>query len=307
MNTHFNRRRARMRGVTLVEALVSASLSAGIFGTAIGVYVRGTHGFQQEQSQAYVQSRARVALDSMAKDVRAAKAFASTLTANGVSYTASDGSAGAGCLILQVPAQKKQDMSLIYQSGAQGTALVLDKVVYYYNAADKTLRFTVEPSDAGSFRTTATGAILAANVTGFAYVKRDRDGVPTASAGRVAAMDLTATLSQASIGVPAGAVAVSGVRLRNMRSGTIRGAVQKNGAPVAGATVQAVFSADSGAYTSGTTVGSPATTAADGSFEIFGLDPGTYSLQITSVGITSRGGFTVPDEDTCDAGTITLS
>src|SRR5699024_7835650 len=100
--------------------------------------------------------------------------------------------------------------------------LVLDKVVYYYNAGDGTLRRTVEAGDASSFRSNATAAVLAANVTGLSCVMRDRDGTPTTTAGRVAAMDLTATLAQTNMGAPAGAVAITGVRLRNMRSGTIR-------------------------------------------------------------------------------------
>jgi len=186
--------------------------------------------------------------------------------------------------------------------------------VYYVNSADKTLRRTVQPAapvtvggvTRTSFRGSATGAVLAANVTGIQFKYRDRDGAVTNQAGRVAAVDATATLAQTTVGVPSAAVAITGVRLRNMRSGTISGTVNRAGAAVSGATVQAVFGSDSGAYTSGTVVGT-ATTAANGTFEVFGLDPGTYSLKITSGGTTTVDGFVVPEEDACDAGTITIS
>jgi hypothetical protein len=272
----------------------------------MGTYVKGTKGFYQEQGQTYVQSRARVALDYVAKDARSAKVFAASETVNGIFYTANNGASGNACLILKVPAQKSADMSLIYQGGVQGSTLVLDKVVYYYNSADKTLRRTIQPGDAASFRKTATAAIIASNVADLKFKFRDHSGVESSIAGRVAAVDMTATLAQGTMGAAAGAVALSGVRLRNMRSGVITGTLKLAFVGVPGAVVEAVFKSESGAYQTGTVVSS-ATTALDGTFEISGLDPGTYSLQSAGRTLTPKDGFVVTGEDPCAVGTITVS
>jgi Tfp pilus assembly protein PilW len=306
--------RARQRGMSLLESMVALSLTAAILGTAMGVYVSGSKGLYQEQSQSYIQSRARQGLDNIARDARSAKAFVASATVNGVSYTANNGSTGDACLILDVPAQDSQTMDLLYyNSGAQATTLVTDKVVYYYKSADHTLRRTISPGGPitiggvshSSYRTSITDAVMTANLSGLTFKMRDRDGAITTQSGRVAALDMVATLKQGSGGAAAGAVALTGVRLRNMRSGTISGKIVRATLPVAGAVVQAVFASDTGVYAAGAVVGT-ATTASDGTFQIFGLDAGTYSLKITSLTTTTQNGFVVPDEDSCDAGTITV-
>jgi type II secretory pathway pseudopilin PulG len=306
--------RAGQRGMSLLESMVALSLTAGILGTAMGVYVSGTKGLYQEQGQSYVQSRARQGLDNIARDARSAKAFVASATVNGVAYTANDGSTGDACLILQVPAQDSQTMDLLYyNSGAQATTLVTDTVVYYFKSRDHTLRRTISPGGPitingvshSSFRTSITDAVMTANLSGLTFKMRDRDGAITTQPGRVAAVDMVASLTQGSGGTAVGAVALTGVRLRNMRSGTISGTIVRASVPVAGAVVQAIFNSDTGVYAAGTVVGS-ATTAADGSFQIFGLDAGTYSLKVTALTTTTKDGFVVPDEDACNAGTITI-
>jgi type II secretory pathway pseudopilin PulG len=318
--TRFRARRSQ-RGMTLLETLIAGAITAAVMGTAIGVYVTGTRSFYREQAQSFVQFRARTTMDDIAKEIRSAKVFLPYANVSGGVY-ASDGSVNPACLILQVPAQDSQDMRVFYYaagSGAQNN-VVTDTVVYRHNPTDKTLRCTVVPARNvqgndgkvhDSFRTQITDKIIATNVSSLQLKFKDRDGslIPAGQEHRTASVDIIGQLTQSrsQYGGDTMGIALSGVRLRNMRSGSIPGMVTASGNPVIGARLQAIYKSSDGAYAVGTIVGESISDA-NGSFEVYGLETGTYSVKVIASGIAVKvvDGIYVPEENPAQTVTITV-
>jgi hypothetical protein len=87
--------------------------------------------------------------------------------------------------------------------------------------------------------------------------------------------------------------------------GSVSGTVTNLGNPVAGASVTATYTAGTN-LTIGAVIG-PVTTAADGSFSIPGLAPGTYTLAATSGVMTgSVTSVVVTDGTNTAAGAIAI-
>jgi hypothetical protein len=272
-----------------METVVATAISGGLMATAVGLYVGGTRGFHNEQARTYAQLRTRTVLDRMATDARGATAFLSSTIVDGVSYTASSGPSPAACLILQVPSQDAYGLLYYGVGTATPQAIVTDTVIYYINPADQTLRRTVVPavnvvtndahSPRTSYRSAERSAVIARNVQQFTLVLKNRDGTPVAATAgpRVASIDFQTQIlgtGRASGECP---VSVTGVRLRNMRSGSIPGCVMRNGVGVPNAVVKATYTSTTGAYPVGTIVIST-TSDAIGTFELYGLMEGTYSV-----------------------------
>lgn len=311
-------RRCR-RGVSLMETVVATAISACILATTIGLYVKGTRGFFNEQGRSYMQSRTRTALDRMASDARGASGFLASATVGGVTYAASLGPNPAACIILVVPSQDSYGLMYYGAGTTTPNAPVNDTIIYYVNTADQTLRRTVAPavnvvtndvhSRRTSFRPAEHDVVVAHNVNQFRLILKDRDGqIVGANAGaKVASVDFQTQILTTGKGAGASPVSVTGVRLRNMRSGSIPGYVTRGGLPVGGAVVQAIYTGDSGPYPAGTMVGS-ATTDANGNSELYGLMEGTYSVTATppSGGAATVANISVPQEAAAISVTVTL-
>lgn len=300
-----------IRGATLMETLVATAISAGVMGTAVGVYVKGTTGFYGEQSHSYMQFRTRTALDRITSDARGCSGFLSTVTIGGTTYTASAGPSPAACLILKVPSQDSHGLMYYGSSATTPNALVCDTVVYYYTASDKTLRRTVSPAvsvatnDAftprTSYRLAETGAVVAQNVNAFTLTLKDHDGAVVSSPGpSVATMGINAQILGTGASSGESPVTVSGVRLRNVRGATISGLVKRGTTGVSGVPVQAVYTNSVGAYPAGTIVAT-ATSTTGGTYQISGLMEGTYSVQALQSGSvvgTTAGVAVLQEADT---------
>jgi len=312
-------RRRRTRGMSILEVLIAGSISAAVTGIAIGVYVTGTRSYYREQAQSYVQFRTRVSLDSISKEIRSAKSF---LTSYG-SYTASTGVVSPACVIMVVPSQDSSDMSIFYYGATSGTpnAIVTDVIIYRHDRTNRTLLCTVVPthnvlaSDGqvrSSYRTAMTNQVVAQNVDSLRFAFRDRNGnyISYGRENRTAAVDILARVGQANATGGNGAVssvAISGVRLRNMKSGSIPGIVTGAGAPLPNAKIQAIYTSTSGAYAPGTVVGETYTDST-GSFEIYGLEPGTYTVKAVSstFSTTTVTGVAVPEEEASEPVTVKM-
>lgn len=300
-----------IRGVTLMETLVATAISAGIMGTAVGVYVKGTTGFYNEQSHSYMQFRTRTALDRMSTDARGASAFLNSVTIGGTTYTASPGPSPAACMILLVPSQDASGL-MYYGSGASTpNAPVLDTVVYYFNSSDNTLRRTVSAASGvvtnvsttarSSSRASETSTVVARNVNSFTLTFKDHDGAVIASnpGMTVASIDIKAQIVGAGNTSSESPLTVSGVRLRNVRGGSIQGTVKRGTTALSGVPVQAAFASTSGAFASGTIVGST-TTDSSGNYALYGLIEGSYSVKASPSGGTAATVSAVvqPEADT---------
>lgn len=307
-----------IRGVTLMETLVATAISAGVMGTAVGVYVKGTSGFYGEQSHSYMQFRTRTALDRMSSDARGASAFLNTVTIGGTTYTANPGPSPAACMILQVPSQDASGL-MYYGSGATTpNAPVVDTVVYYFNSADNTLRRTVSAASGvvtnlsttarSSSRTSETSAVVAQNVNSFTLTFKDHDGNTIASnpGPTVASIDIKAQIVGTGRTSGESPLTVSGVRLRNVRGGSIQGIVKRGTTALSGVPVQAIYASTTGAYATGTIVRAT-TTDGSGNYALYGLIDGSYSVKASpSGGTAATVSATVQPETDTTGVTVTV-
>jgi Tfp pilus assembly protein PilW len=313
-----NRIKKFIRGATLMETLVASALSAGVMGTAIGLYVKGTSGFYNEQSHSYMQFRTRTALDRMSSDVRGASAFLNSVTIGGTTYTANPGPSPAACMILQVPAQDASGLMYYGTSATTPNAPVTDTIVYYYNASDSTLRRTVSAASGvvtnlsttarSSSRTSETATVVARNVSSFTLTFKDHSGsVIASSPGQtVASIDIKAQILGTGNTSGESPLTVSGVRLRNVRGGTIQGTVLRGSTLLSGVPVQAIYATTTGAYASGTVLGA-STTDSSGNYTIYGLIDGAYSVKASpSGGTAATASATVQAETSTTGVTVTV-
>ena len=289
-----------------METMVATAISVGVMGTAVGVYVKGTTGFYNEQGRSYMQFRTRTTLDRIATEARGASALLDKFTVpiSGTTYPLL-GSSPDACLILKVPSQDSQ--GLMYSNGI----LVTDTLIYYFDPKDNTLRRTVVPSTSPrtSYRPAETDVVAACNVSQFTLKFKDRNGAPiTVNPGAtVASIDFQVQVLGTGKTSGESPVAVTGVRLRNMRSGSIPGSVKRSTTPVPNAVVKATYTSTSGAYPTGTIVAS-ATSDINGSFELYGLMEGTYSVTATppTGAAATVNGVAVAQEAAASSVTVTV-
>lgn len=291
-------KRQSCRGMTLLEMSISAGLVASVMAVATGIYVAGTRSFHQDQNAAYMLFRTRSAIDRMAIEARGAKTCVATATIAGKTFVTHDGSDPTKdpCLVFKVPSLDANGP--FYHDGTDNPSdpddypfsPVMDTIAYRWSRSDKTLRCSVNASHSvvtsdgttrSSYRADENERVVAYNVKNFRTVFRDRDGAATTTAARIADVDLTVELNQPASGPAQNVITISGVRLRNMRSGSVPGVARKNGQPVANAVVTATFTSPSGAYATGAVVGST-TTDASGNFELYGLEEGSYEITVTA-------------------------
>ncbi|HEY3266914.1 MAG TPA: hypothetical protein VGM37_08310 [Armatimonadota bacterium] len=319
------KRRSSTRGISLMEILVSTSIASCVLGAGCMVYVQGTRSFYQEQSQSYVQFRTRTALERMATEARGAKMFLPTATLAGRTFASNDGTNGApACMAVLVPSQDANGLFYYGAGSSTPNALATDIIVYWHDPSTRTLHRAVQPSvnvvtndstgsTRSSYRPAETDTLVAHDVTDLKFRFKDRNGQPigTQSQVHIASVDLQARVSQTSAsgnGLEQSTVAISGVRLRNMRSGSVPGCVMRGGVGVAGAAVTAQFTGSTGAYQSGSVVGN-AVTDANGNFEVYGLEQGSYTIVVTpqTGSGTTVTGVTVPEEGAAPAVSVNLS
>jgi prepilin-type N-terminal cleavage/methylation domain-containing protein len=272
------------RGFTLTEAMMAMGLMSVIFSISIGLYVRGSQAFSQEQSMTYVQSRVRATLDSIAKEIRQSREIAKVATVNGQTYSSAL-SGNDACLILRVPAQDATG-TWFRGDGAYTGTFALDTIVY--SRVGNTLRRSVQPSvnvlDSNgnirtSFRPAETNTLIADNIADFNYALFDNNAIPLAEpTARTASVDLRATIRQVHAGTTQNRIAVTGIRMRNKQSGGIAGQVTSGQTIVR---IEAEYASAGGAYTSGTIVNS-APVVGGNLFEITNLVEGDYFLHLVN-------------------------
>jgi prepilin-type N-terminal cleavage/methylation domain-containing protein len=206
--------------------------------------------------------------------------------------------------------------------------LATDTVIYYHQKSDNTLRRTIWPAKnvvtpegqtRSSFRDAETARVLVRDVTSFTPTFRDVSGAACSPGARAAQLDFNVTVSKNGSQGTASSFAITGVRLRNMRNGSITGTMVPASGQKYDYYVEAISRMDKGMYPYGTVVGTAWTDTA-GKFEVAGLADGTYILQFTqpqASGGTPAGPkagtarvtapYTVTGESQVNAGTINYS
>lgn len=134
-------------GFTLVEVIITVMLSAiiiTIFATFIG---RSLNNYTREQTKTTLQANTKLAVESVAKDVRSAKlvethntqsdSHSPTPTPYGWTSTTGSVPPNSDTLVMAVPS-RKSDNSLIYLDG-QHNSICTDDVVYYIDSTSKIL------------------------------------------------------------------------------------------------------------------------------------------------------------------------
>jgi len=122
------------KGFTLVELLITISLIAAIAIVISSVFISGYRTFNDEISNARIQSSAQTILDRII-----------TETKNGMLIEATYGTytTGANTIIIQVPAVNK-NKEIQYS----GTNMLFDRIIYYY--ADNTIHRVVYADSSSS-------------------------------------------------------------------------------------------------------------------------------------------------------------
>lgn len=162
------------RGFTLIEVLVSTATMIVALGVVFSIYIGQQHNFIVGNSYLDIHQGARIAMDSIAKDLHWAKELVPSMGG----YTTS-----GACIVLKVPSIDSSHDVIDIDSK-------FDYFVYRLNGTS--LERIVTNVDAASSRSSGARTV-AKNVASIAFTFKDKSNQPTGTLSGVTAIDVALT------------------------------------------------------------------------------------------------------------------
>ncbi len=204
------------KGMTMLELLISTIIIGILAYLVSGFYVDRLVEYSRNDAQIVLQGNTKQALESLARDVRAARTISVTNqwpdthgpAGNPYGWTSNTGSPST--LVLAVPAVDTSG-NLMY-ADASHSALQTNDVIYYIDSAKKLLyrRIVANPVSGNAARTTCPlgnvtptcphdGQVIE-DVANMVVTYYDTNNTPTSNVNNVYSIGVTLTQSRASFG-----------------------------------------------------------------------------------------------------------